>query len=183
MTDDLTTARSMAATIARLSAERGALQARLAEAFEEAAKVVEGMAPIPRSELRHLTAAGVFGRLMDVTRSRTAFEAAAAIRALAPAQAGVGGWQDIASAPKDGRWIMVVCDWGDHDNDWLRVVRCDWRGHPDDWLRVVRWDRRRDGFGWATMDPDGMAHGGNIGDNVPTHWQPLPAPPASGDRP
>ena len=168
MTDDITTARSMAATIARLSAERDALQARLAGAFEEAAKVVEGMAPIPRNELRHLIAAGVLGRLMDVTRSRTAFEAAAAIRALAPAQAGVGGWQDIASAPKDGRWIMVVCDWGDHANDWLRVVR---------------WDRRRDGFGWATMDPDGMAHGGNIGDNVPTHWMPLPAPPASGDKP
>ena len=159
MTDDLTTVRSMAATIARLSDERDAMQARLAGARE----CIGGL-------LQHLDALNPGMHTYGMTPDWF-IEAARIVcheDQLAPAQAGVGGWQDIASAPKDGRWIMVVCDWGDHANDWLRVVR---------------WDRRRDGFGWATMDPDGMAHGGNIGDNVPTHWMPLPAPPASGDKP
>lgn len=56
------------------------------------------------------------------------------------------GWRDIASAPKDGRWILL----GSY------ASRC--MGYWDDDWRDQRGDMRG-----------------------PTHWMPLPAPPARGE--
>lgn len=69
-------------------------------------------------------------------------------------------WRDIASAPKDGTPIIVA------------------RRHDTfGWVR-----------GWATWEGEGIVSGwisrgfsevpGNLGLAHPTHWQPLPLPPA-----
>lgn len=61
-------------------------------------------------------------------------------------------WRDITTAPKDGTEILV----------------CDLRG----WRCVASWDShvfRGEVAGWR----DGQCYSVN-----PTHWQPLPSPPA-----
>jgi hypothetical protein len=67
------------------------------------------------------------------------------------------GWQDIATAPKDGRVVLVFsaarCVWS--------VVSAQWR---QDWPNG----------GWDTISK----HTTPI---VPTHWMPLPAAPAPAD--
>lgn len=77
-------------------------------------------------------------------------------------------WQPIETAPKDGRWILVVCGWEDFN------------GRPSqDWARIVKWvgGIKETNFPWAVMDCEGVEGRGSIGKNVPTHWMPLPPPP------
>ena len=70
------------------------------------------------------------------------------------------GWQDIASAPKDGTWVLIG-DFKDRDA----------REHSQG---VSRFDEGRwyDGFSPKWIWEGAFA---------PTHWQPLPTPPAKGD--
>lgn len=65
------------------------------------------------------------------------------------------GWQSIATAPSDGRKVLVIGGW---------------RKEAD--------IAQSDGDWWRTRRNEG-------GKGVPTHWQPLPAPPAPepDDRP
>lgn len=65
----------------------------------------------------------------------------------------VEGWRDIASAPKDGTQVLL---WQPHWEAMQTAVWCN-DGH--------------NGPGWLTMD------GGEV--IKPSHWQPLPAPPAA----
>lgn len=59
-------------------------------------------------------------------------------------------WQPIETAPKDGTYVLLYCDY-------YGIGRCVW----DDWRGV-----------WRSDDPN---HG--IGFPQPTHWMPLPAAP------
>jgi hypothetical protein len=65
------------------------------------------------------------------------------------------GWQPIETAPKDGRHVILYCDY-------YGVGRCAW----ESWRGV-----------WRSDDPN---HG--IGFPQPTHWMPLPDFPASSVR-
>ena len=84
--------------------------------------------------------------------------ARAAIAALPPQD----GWQDIATAPKanivDGDGPRILATWDKHS------------GH----ITIVRHGRcpANDGITWFT--DSGLPCG-----SAPTHWQPLPAPPAA----
>ena len=67
-------------------------------------------------------------------------------------------WQPIAEAPKDGTWVLLGgCAYGYE----ITVGR---------WWK--NWDRINGYTGWADFSSKGFE---------PTHWQPLPLPPASGD--
>ncbi len=77
--------------------------------------------------------------------------------ALLSQSASGGGWQDIATAPKDGTKILLLIDW----DDFSYVGRF----MGDVW--EVQWN----GDVPAADDPDW----------VPTHWQPLPPPPTPED--
>lgn len=85
-------------------------------------------------------------------------EAATALRSFMD-----GGWRTIETAPRDGRKILI----------WSEVYR---PGHPV----IVWWDDDR--FAkkplprWLTRDP---IYGRRAFiDRPPTHWMPLPTPPA-----
>lgn len=69
-------------------------------------------------------------------------------------------WQPIATAPKD-RLILTASDFGIHVLEWYEGD-----DDPDRW-----WDAS----GWAF--PYGERDGGTIYAE-PTHWMPLPGPPA-----
>lgn len=67
----------------------------------------------------------------------------------------MGEWQKIESAPKDGTSMLVV------------------NGY---WMITAHWHR---GFHcWATCGP---TYERLPADEQPTHWMPLPAPPADGE--
>lgn len=67
-----------------------------------------------------------------------------------PAGDDSAGWMTIESAPKDGTWISLFCDWSDRCKR-PTYMTGRWRG--DCW---------RNEAGWVL---------------VPTHWMPLPPPP------
>ena len=82
-------------------------------------------------------------------------------------------WQSIETAPKDGTEI------------WLYREDCDaflgrWIA-PCDFLNE---DEYKDADGWD--EPDwffaDFVHGGRVTDGAPTHWMPLPDPPAINGR-
>lgn len=83
------------------------------------------------------------------------------------------GWIDIASAPKDGRWILVT---------WLEEGKYS--------QAVVSWTKNAGhgfiGAEWKQWDDwELSASGGYAEDSLlyasPTHWQPLPQPPIKGE--
>lgn len=92
--------------------------------------------------------AGAMGRHMSMALQQEMRElwADAASTGTAPQ-----GWQPIATAPKDGSWIMLY----------------------------VRWQDKRDiiGCGQWTWDGEGRKVWFWPWSNAPTHWQPLPSPP------
>lgn len=68
----------------------------------------------------------------------------------------VTGWQPIETAPKDGTEIIIG-----HDK----------KG----WRTVARWLDDGEGFFEVNNDPSDSWGWGSM---MPTHWQPLPSPPA-----
>jgi hypothetical protein len=122
------------------------------EAFEEAARIAEGTGrPVGMGD-------------GDTYTVGTATQAAAAIRARALAQPSPvdDGWRDIATAPKDGRTILL---WG--VNLATELVTGYW-SHWHDNLA----DADRQGWREACENVGDVLHGA-------THWRPLPTPPAS----
>lgn len=74
-------------------------------------------------------------------------------------RAEASGWQPIETAPKDGTEIDVWCEsTANGDNGGYRI--------PDSW--------------WCQTDKNWRTHGDNriSWAHPPTHWMPLPAPPA-----
>lgn len=60
-------------------------------------------------------------------------------------------WQPIATAPKDGTWVLAF-----------------WEGRPVSW----------DNYGWVRwVDGHLVNEAGDTFPRMPTHWQPLPEPP------
>ena len=74
---------------------------------------------------------------------------------------GLGAWQPIATAPRDGTEVLVCRTYLNNSPEYA----------------VAR--NYNDGNGWRDMGDIGWAgmYGGE--DNQPTHWMPLPAPPGS----
>ena len=65
------------------------------------------------------------------------------------------GWQPVETAPKDGTVVLVWTRTGPHLAAYLRL-------RPEGWME-------KDGSYLLTEDTTGL----------PTHWMPLPVPPAS----
>lgn len=72
-------------------------------------------------------------------------------------------WRDIASAPKDGKLVLLTFDDA-------RICIGAWERHEDSSYPFV-W---KDSYGSVIVR-------GWKDDPEPTHWQPLPSPPASSD--
>ena len=66
-----------------------------------------------------------------------------------------GAWQPIETAPRDGTWFVAACD----DTKWNVLPR------------IVRFKDKYDRY--PISDP------GVVWTIAPTHWMPLPAPPAA----
>ncbi len=75
-------------------------------------------------------------------------------------------WQDIATAPKDGTWVLVYTDKiPDEGSDVRNICVAQWSDYLNGGTTEPRWM-----FAWYD--------GGFYGDcGQPTHWQPLPSPP------
>lgn len=79
-------------------------------------------------------------------------------------------WQPIETAPKDGR-IIVVCGAPASFKD----------GRPMDGPCIVRWDDNAYSSEGDWVFAGWLSHGDPIHDfpiEEPTHWMPLPDPPA-----
>lgn len=103
--------------------------------------------------------------------------------ARAATEAEPSGWRPIETAPKDGATILLFCPQGDgNPGSTYRVTAGSWCYDPGGTTEYRdaegRWldQDDRDGFeGWLSWD------GGFSEDTMmPTHWQPLPEPPAPG---
>lgn len=81
-------------------------------------------------------------------------------------------WQDIATAPKDGTPILIWQPSG-HSFGYRGRYQPEWNG-PVRWYDDARWaiGYWRPWGGWGNR---------NSSEVVPTHWQPLPAPPLAGE--
>lgn len=72
------------------------------------------------------------------------------------------GWQDIASAPKDGSSVLTFgCLHNDNGVDMGETPS-------------IQLSRYMDDMGW---------YSDSWGGHEPTHWRPLPAPPVSASKP
>jgi len=70
----------------------------------------------------------------------------------------VEGWREIETAPRDGTWFLTYTP----NYYGVRVSQAHISAHHDDWLSHID---TRNGGSWK-------------GGVRPTHWMPLPAPPA-----
>ncbi len=80
---------------------------------------------------------------------------------------GVGKWQPIESAPKDGTWVLVSGGVANHEGDNPPCVVAQYTNYLNGGTTDWHWQ-----FAWYD--------GGYYGEyDDPTHWQPLPEPPES----
>ena len=82
-----------------------------------------------------------------------------------------GDWQPIETAPKDGSAFLA---YGVHDHEGHTAAgRITW-DIGDHWWAIILWDTWRPNLGkrWV-FSKDGFATW-----SAPTHWMPLPEPPA-----
>jgi|HubBroStandDraft_4_1064222.scaffolds.fasta_scaffold00019_96 hypothetical protein len=78
---------------------------------------------------------------------------------LASRQAGADGWQDIATAPKDGTWVIIWVTPGH--------LNADKRASPV----IATWD--------TVLNPCWIDEYGDEIEEIASHWMPSPAPPLS----
>lgn len=73
-------------------------------------------------------------------------------------------WQPIETAPRDGTWVL----------GWLGETEF-YRAHPN----IIAWTKHNHVpiYGWVYSS--GSAGDGEVEACEPTHWQPLPPPPAT----
>lgn len=129
--------------------------------------------PIDRTQLREWARKAMCG-FNDATQEDAKEAARAVLEAIIEALSAlpaVGGWLDIESAPKDGSEILG------------------WRA--DSGVLLIRWSSAAEFLTDAELDKwdeeaasqedwfyaDFVAGDRLEGDCLPTHWQPLPAPP------
>ena len=79
---------------------------------------------------------------------------------------GLGGWQPIETAPKDGTWILVYGEGTDDEADTRKVSVAQYTNY----LNGTIYDE----FWWQFAWYDGGYYGRF---ENPTHWMPLPTPP------
>ena len=83
---------------------------------------------------------------------------------------GLGAWQPIETAPRDGTWVLLSggeCDYDEESDAKTRPVVGQWSNYCNG--KTVDWHWQ---FAWYD--------GGYYGEyEKPTHWMPLPAPPQS----
>jgi hypothetical protein len=101
--------------------------------------------------------------------------------ALTQGESRQNGWQDIATAPKDGRWLLLEGEMSGGDTSSVRVGR--WSPHYSEATRCT--------YEWQCVDP--YAHGTEdemVGPDAfwnwhsegrVSGWQPLPAAPTPAD--
>lgn len=78
-------------------------------------------------------------------------------------------WMPIATAPKDGTWILVTgCKSGDESNEQPCVV-AQWTNYLNGYTYP--------GKGWWQFAWFDGGYYGRLGGSGPTHWMPLPTPP------
>jgi hypothetical protein len=97
---------------------------------------------------------------------------AAYYEACVDAAKGSARWQPIGTAPKDGTEILLAAPGRVTYGHWLK---------PSDVPRIVY----QEGFApeqeWEDFEPHWMSwDGGFTEENPPSHWMPLPPPPATG---
>jgi hypothetical protein len=90
--------------------------------------------------------------------------------ALARLSEGLGAWQPIETAPRDGTWLLLAggeCDYDESSDNKGRIVSAQWTTKRNSSTAKGHWQ-----FAWYD--------GGYYGEyENPTHWMPLPAPPVS----
>jgi hypothetical protein len=74
-------------------------------------------------------------------------------------------WQPIETAPRDGTWVLVMPSECPDEAYQNRPVSAQWTNERNSDTAEWRWQ-----FAWYD--------GGYYGSCNPTHWQPLPEPPA-----
>jgi hypothetical protein len=74
-------------------------------------------------------------------------------------------WQTIDTAPKDGTQFLV---WSSGTGRWPRIAR--WCEFTDKSQGLATPGGLRNGFGWIGLDHPELGE--------PSHWMPLPDPPA-----
>jgi len=83
---------------------------------------------------------------------------------------GLGAWQPIATAPRDGTWVLLAggeCDYDEESDAKTRPVVGQWSNYRNGSQIGWHWQ-----FAWYD--------GGYYGEyENPTHWMPLPAQPQS----
>ena len=86
----------------------------------------------------------------------------------------IGGWQDIATAPKDGKYVILA--FKNHYGKWRRVI-----GFYAQEGTVCANEDSDDEFappGWYEYH-DAYEEYESLTDQLPILWQPLPPPPES----
>lgn len=149
---------------AALKQAEQALKGAISELESVLSAVNEGLIPHDGDEFHE--------RLVAARKALAALEAEQALVALTeeqrrlgmydeaePQQARAPGWQDIATAPKDGSRILL---W------WDGLVREGWCGGAG---------TSRDGGDWW------RSHSLTVCNGRPTHWVPLPPAPQQGAKP
>lgn len=89
-------------------------------------------------------------------------EKARAALEIAAAPAPGDAWRDISTAPKDGSRVLIA--WRDKSGEWHQ--------------RAAVWEADYAHAGWTDHAVKSFGYE-EIFSYKPTHWQPLPAPPAS----
>jgi hypothetical protein len=164
--------RAILAHVERLSAERDGLREAL-RPFALAADNMDG--DEPDTLFIYDSPESAMIDYADLRRAR------AALTQGESRQTGVGGWQDIATAPRDGRWLLLEGEMSGGDTSTVRVGR--WNPHYSEATRCT--------YEWQCVDP--YAHGTEdetVGPDAfwnwhsegrVSGWQPLPAAPTPAD--
>jgi hypothetical protein len=95
----------------------------------------------------------------ELSRHAEAAEIVKAVLAALPSQAQADGWQDIASAPKDGTKVLVSVA----GRQWITIAAHATHGYR--------------GHAWREIHSLGR-----VTHYEPTHWRPLPAPPVIAEQ-
>lgn len=91
-----------------------------------------------------------------------------------------GGWEDIASAPKDGTFVDLWLEMPSHKNGGMRVTDAAYLDGM--WREYAEWDEDgEEGENQRWFPEIGQTNPVETELCKATHWRPLPTPPASAE--